>query len=102
MIVVTVLLALLCLPAQARPPDPFEDPAYPLLVEAYDALNGQDYDNAIMAFRRAIEMSPERAHVHKDLAYALLKIGENLFNSFGFMTMFALSAKAIMLSLVLN
>src|SRR6202043_3081010 len=36
-----------------------------------------EYDQAVTAFRQATELAPNRASIHKDLAYTLLKIGEN-------------------------
>ena len=52
------------------------DPAYAPLTAAFDALRARHYDDAVAAFERAIERAPERASIHKDLAYTLLKIGE--------------------------
>lgn len=54
------------------------DPAYATLARAYDAVRARDYDAAIAAFRAAVEAAPQRAAIRKDLAYAYLKIGENL------------------------
>jgi hypothetical protein len=51
------------------------DPAYGPLTRAYEALRGRDYDTAIARFRQGIEAAPRRASIHKDLAYAYLKIG---------------------------
>lgn len=53
------------------------DPAYQPLQQAYDALSKKDYDQAIARFRQAVVLAPNRAAIHKDLAYTLLKIGEN-------------------------
>jgi Flp pilus assembly protein TadD len=53
------------------------DPAYRPLQQAYDALRQKNYDQAIAGFRQAIALAPNRASIHKDLAYTLLKIGEN-------------------------
>jgi Tfp pilus assembly protein PilF len=47
------------------------------LQEAYGALAARDYDRAIQGFERALAAEPERAAVHTDLAYTLLKIGDN-------------------------
>ncbi len=47
------------------------------LTQAYDALQKKDYDVAIDAFRRGIAAQPANAAIHKDLAYTLLKTGEN-------------------------
>ncbi len=53
------------------------DPAYPALVKAYEALKARGYDQAVASFEQAIALSPNRASIRKDLAYTLLKIGEN-------------------------
>ncbi len=53
------------------------DPAYQWLEKAYEALRERRYEQAIAEFLRAIEVTPERAAIRKDLAYTYLKIGEN-------------------------
>jgi Flp pilus assembly protein TadD len=53
------------------------DPAYGALEQAYASLREKNYDQAIAGFRQAIALAPNRASIHKDLAYALLKVGEN-------------------------
>jgi len=53
------------------------DPAYAPLEKAYSALRAKDYDRAIAAFQEAVNIAPDRPAMRKDLAYALLKIGEN-------------------------
>lgn len=53
------------------------DPAYAPLEKAYDALRKRNYDAAIDNFERAIAAAPKLAAIRKDLAYTLLKIGEN-------------------------
>lgn len=53
------------------------DPAYQHLQQAYDSLREKNYDRAIAEFRQAIELAPNRVAIRKDLAYALLKVGEN-------------------------
>ncbi len=53
------------------------DPAYQTLKQAYDALREKNYDQAIAGFERAIGLAPDRVAIRKDLAYTLLKIGEN-------------------------
>jgi Flp pilus assembly protein TadD len=53
------------------------DPAYQPLQQAYDALRLKNYDLAIAGFQKAILLAPNRAPIRKDLAYALLKVGEN-------------------------
>ena len=58
--------------AQAPP-----DPAYEPLDKAYAALRAHSYDDAVALFRRAIELAPQRAAIHKDLGYTYIKIGEN-------------------------
>ena len=61
--------------ATAQPPP---DPAYEPLNKAYEALRARSYDDAIALFLKAIEAAPARPSIHKDLAYAYLKIGENV------------------------
>jgi Flp pilus assembly protein TadD len=70
---ITLLVALAVQLASAQEPDL----AYRPLQHAYDALRNRQYDQAVAAFRRAIELAPNRAAIRKDLAYTLLKIGEN-------------------------
>src|SRR5581483_8412499 len=53
------------------------DPAYASLEGAYTALAAKDYDQAISAFEQALAVASDRASIHKDLAYVLLKVGEN-------------------------
>ncbi len=53
------------------------DPAYQPLQQAYDALREKNYDQAVAGFERAIALAPGRPSIRKDLAYTLLKIGEN-------------------------
>ena len=52
-------------------------PGYDLLTQAYDAARVGDYDTAVSGFLKAIEGSPQRADLRKDVAYVYLKIGEN-------------------------
>ena len=52
-------------------------PAHQFLQQAYDALRQKNYDEAIGAFNEAIRLAPDRASIRKDLAYTLLKVGEN-------------------------
>ncbi len=47
------------------------------LNQAYSALAKKDYDTAIDAFRAGLAKQPANAGVHKDLAYTLLKTGDN-------------------------
>jgi tetratricopeptide (TPR) repeat protein len=47
------------------------------LKKAYDALQEKDYDAAIEYFRKGIALQPANAGIHMDLAYTLLKAGEN-------------------------
>jgi tetratricopeptide (TPR) repeat protein len=47
------------------------------LNEGYKALALEDYDRAIALFRKGLALQPSRAGTHKDLAYALVKVGEN-------------------------
>jgi Flp pilus assembly protein TadD len=69
------------LQAQSLPAQPSvaqrADPAYPSLERAYLELGNKNYDAAITAFEQAITLAPDRASVRKDLAYTLLKVGEN-------------------------
>src|SRR6202162_5656556 len=67
------MVALALQSAAAQDPDP----AYWPLQHAYDALRDKKYDQAVAAFRQTIESAPNRAYIRKDLAYTLLKIGEN-------------------------
>ena len=53
------------------------DPAYRPLERAYQALREKSYEQAIAGFRQASALAPERASIRKDLAYTLLKVGEN-------------------------
>jgi Flp pilus assembly protein TadD len=53
------------------------DPAYAPLEKAYAALRANRFDEAVASFQRAVTLAPQRASIRKDLAYALLKIGEN-------------------------
>ncbi len=69
----TFLLALALSSISAQTPDP----AYQPLEHAYQALRDRAYDQAIASFGQAIDLSPNRASIRKDFAYALLKIGEN-------------------------
>jgi Tfp pilus assembly protein PilF len=43
----------------------------------YDALRNRHYDAAVAGFGEAIRIEPRHAAIRKDLAYTLLKIGEN-------------------------
>lgn len=48
----------------------------PAAAAAYEALKQKDYDQAIHAFREAVQAEPERHELRRDLAYTLLKTGE--------------------------
>jgi tetratricopeptide (TPR) repeat protein len=74
-----VFLCLLAAVAAAQVPEPavVVDPAYQSLTRAFDALRQRDYDAAIASFQKAAALSPQRADIRKNLAYALLKTGEN-------------------------
>ncbi len=52
------------------------DPSYAPLTRAYESLRAKDYESAISSFNRAIQLSPHRASIRKDLAYTYLKTGE--------------------------
>ena len=54
--------------AAGQVPDPAQN--------AYRALGSKDYDRAIRVFRESLALAPDRASIHKDLAYTLLKVGE--------------------------
>lgn len=58
-------------------PDSASDPAYAPLTQAFDALRAHDYDAAITLFRQASALSPQRTDIRKNLAYTLLKTGDN-------------------------
>ena len=73
MLHITLLVGLALQSASAQEPDA----AYRPLQHAYDALRNREYDQAVTAFRQATELAPNRASIRKDLAYTLLKIGEN-------------------------
>ncbi len=73
MIRITVLLAVALTSATAQNPDP----TYKPLEQAYSALREKNYDQAVAGFQQAIALAPSRASIRKDLAYTLLKIGEN-------------------------
>ncbi len=47
------------------------------LSEAYRALASKNYDRAITLFRKSLIAGTPKASTHKDLAYTLLKTGEN-------------------------
>jgi hypothetical protein len=59
------------------PADEANDPAYKSLTQAYDSLHTRDYDSAIVFFREAAARAPQRADIRKNLAYTLLKTGDN-------------------------
>jgi Tfp pilus assembly protein PilF len=54
------------------------EPAYATLERAYQALRAADYEAAIGALQEAVAIAPERPSIRKDLAYTLLKTGENV------------------------
>lgn len=70
---ITFLATLLSLSLLAQTPDP----AYQPLERAYQALRNKNYDQAVTGFQQAIALAPDRASIRKDLAYTLLKVGEN-------------------------
>jgi tetratricopeptide (TPR) repeat protein len=47
------------------------------LTRAYKALEAKDYDAAVAAFQQGLLKQPANAGAHKDLAYTLLKTGDN-------------------------
>jgi Tfp pilus assembly protein PilF len=68
----TILLLAICTAAFGQT----ADPAYAVLNQAFEALRAKNYDRAITEFQQAIAVAPDRASIHKDLAYTLLKTGE--------------------------
>ncbi len=62
-------LLLTSLAAQQR-----KDPAYDLLVQAYEAVQSGDDSLAAAYFEQAHEVSPDRLDIAKDLAYAYLRL----------------------------
>src|SRR5665213_1136117 len=52
-------------------------PVYAPLTQAFDALRMRDYDAAIVLFRQASALAPQRTDIRKNLAYTLLKTGDN-------------------------
>jgi tetratricopeptide (TPR) repeat protein len=60
-----------------RPQQTAPDPAYAALAKAYGELGGRRYDSAIAHFREAAELAPQRADIRKNLAYVLLRTGDN-------------------------
>lgn len=73
MLRITLLFALICGLTAAQN----TDPAYQPLERAFEALRQKNYDVAIQSFEQAISFAPDRASIRKDLAYTLLKVGEN-------------------------
>jgi len=61
----------------ASPQTQTNDPAYAALAQAFDALRLHNYDAAIVLFRQASALSPQRADILKNLAYTLLKTGDS-------------------------
>jgi Tfp pilus assembly protein PilF len=53
------------------------DPAYTQLDRGYQELRARNYDAAIADFEGVLAVIPDRPSIHKDLAYTLLKVGEN-------------------------
>ncbi|MBV9768218.1 MAG: tetratricopeptide repeat protein, partial [Bryobacterales bacterium] len=70
---ITIMLAFCLASLAAQTPDP----AYAPLSRAYQALRDKNYDQAVAGFNQAIALAPDRPSIRKDLAYTLLKIGEN-------------------------
>jgi tetratricopeptide (TPR) repeat protein len=67
----SVLLFTLTLAAVAQQPGDAE------LTQAYKSLTAKDYDTAIDLFRSGLAKQAQNAGAHKDLAYTLLKTGDN-------------------------
>jgi tetratricopeptide (TPR) repeat protein len=74
LLAVGLIAAVLPSSAQA-PPNPQAGQAD--LNRAYQALADKDYDSAIDLFRKGLAKEPGNAAAHKDLAYTLLRAGEN-------------------------
>ncbi len=72
--ILALLLALAVLPQRGRA----ADAGATELDAAYQALSAKDYDRAIVQFRLGLAKQPTNAAAHKDLAYTLLKTGDNL------------------------
>ena len=53
------------------------DPAYASLAHAYDDLRARRYEDAISTFLAAVQATPSRPDIRKDLGYTYLKVGEN-------------------------
>ncbi len=66
----TLAITARCMLAQLPPGDAE-------LNAAYKARTQKDYDSAIELFRKALAQQPANENAHKDLAYTLLKAGEN-------------------------
>lgn len=67
----TVVLITGALPVHGQTPGDVE------LDQAYQARAQKDYDRAIALFRKGLQQQPDNAGAHKDLAYTLLKTGDN-------------------------
>ena len=67
---------LLCALASAQTPAPSSDPAYAPLSKAYEFLR-PGITTAIAFFERRSPPTPTVPSIHKDLAYTLLKVGDN-------------------------
>jgi Flp pilus assembly protein TadD len=70
--VTAMLLTLLTVSAPGQTPGDAE------LNRAYKALALKDYDSAIAAFQEGLTKQPSNAGAHKDLAYTLLKTGDDI------------------------
>lgn len=68
-----ILLVLCCEVVAAQS----SDPAYGALTRAFESQEAGKWEEAIAAFREAATISPMRADIRKNLAYVLLKIGNN-------------------------
>lgn len=69
------------------------DPAYSVLEKAYSCLAAKEYDSAVSLFRQAATLSPQRADIHKNLAYTLLKVGDTAGARDSFKTAMALDPR---------
>ncbi len=66
---IILLVCASCLRAQT--------PGQSELTQAYEALANKDYDTAVDLFRKGLAKQPDNPGAHKDLAYTLLKTGDN-------------------------
>jgi tetratricopeptide (TPR) repeat protein len=83
----------ICLVLSVGPLTRGQSSAYRDFDEGYRALAQKDYDTAIAHFRTGLAKDPGRVGMHKDLAYTLLKTGDNTAARDEFEAALALSPK---------